>query len=101
MSKLEQYAEELAQIASDKERLTNKEETIKELLLKEMKAEGRDKEKFDFGTISRGARRTYTYTEAVEKMKNKLKIKQDEEVKKGLATEKVTEFVSFRKPTTK
>lgn len=101
MSKLEQYAEELAQIASDKERLTNKEETIKSLLMAEMKAAGVEKEKYDFGTISRGVRATYMYTNAVDKLKNKLKIKQDEEVKKGLATKKETEYITFRKVTTK
>jgi hypothetical protein len=96
MNKLNTLAQQLAEIVSEKKSLEIKEGAIKEALLAEMHKENKDKETFEFGTVSVTTRRTYIYSEAIKKLENKIKIKKDEEVKTGLAEEKVTEFISFR-----
>lgn len=91
-------ASDLASIAAQKEELVLKEETIKNQLKQEMLLANKEKEQFEFGTVSIARRRTYQYTEAVKKLEDKVKMKMEDEKKQGLAIEKVTEFVSFRKP---
>ena len=101
MNNINTLAGELAVIASEKERLQLKEETIKNQLMVEMKKVGKSNEKFDFGTVSLGVRKTYTYSPEIEKLQNKLKIKMDTEVKQGIAEVKQTEFITFRKVSVK
>ncbi len=96
MNKLNTLAQQLAEIVSEKKSLEIKEGAIKEALLAEMHKENKDKETFEFGTVSVTTRRTYIYSEAIKKLEDKIKIKKDEEVKTGVADEKVTEFISFR-----
>lgn len=87
---------QLAEIAAEKKELSIKEEVIKEAMLAEMKKEGKEKEQFEFGTVSVATRSSYTYSEAVKKLEDKVKIKKDEEVKLGVAIPSVTEYVVFR-----
>ena len=96
MNNLNKLAEELYQLNTQKKELETKEEVLKSMLLIEMGKVKKDKESFDFGTVSVGHRRTYTYSEAVKKLEDKVKIKKDEEVKQGVAEEKVTEYLTFR-----
>lgn len=101
MNKLNTLAQQLSQIALEKKSLEIKEGAIKEALLAEMHKENKEKETFEFGTVSVATRRTYVYSEAIKKLEDKVKIKKDEEVKTGVAEEKVTEYVMFREPKTK
>lgn len=99
--KIKILAEQLSNLALEKEELLSKEETIKTLLLVEMSNSGSVKESFDFGSINLSTRKTYKYSEAITKLEEKIKIKKDDEVKQGIAETKVTEFITFRKPSTK
>lgn len=101
MNKIQTLAQQLSDVAEQKEQLSLKEETIKALLLTEMASEGKVKESFDFGSITVASRKTYKYSEAIIKLEEKIKIKKDDEVKQGIAETKVTEFITFRKPSTK
>jgi hypothetical protein len=96
MNNLNKLAEELYQLTTQKKELETKEEVLKGMLLIEMGKAKKDKESFDFGTISVGHRRTYIYSEVVKKLEDKVKIKKDEEVKQGVAEEKVTEYLTLR-----
>ena len=100
MKKINILAQQLAVIVSEKKLLEIKEGAIKEALLSEMHLENKDKETFEFGTVSVTTRRTYIYSEVIKKMEDKIKIKKDEEVKTGVAEEKVSEFISFREAKT-
>lgn len=95
--KIETLAKELAELAYQKEQLTNKEDVLKEMLLNEMHNTNSEKEKFEFGTVSVVKRSTYSYSDAVKKMEEKIKIKKEDEVRQGIASEKVSEFITFRK----
>lgn len=101
MNKIQTLAQQLSDVAEQKEQLLLKEETIKALLLVEMKNAATDKETFDFGSINLSTRKTYKFSEAIVKLAEKIKIKMDDEVKQGIAETKVTEFITFRKPSTK
>ncbi len=96
MNNINTLARELSKIALDKKQLQLKEETIKNQLTIEMKKEGKKSEKFDFGTVSIGVHKTYTYSPEVSKLKDKLQIKMDNEVKQGIAEVKQTESIKFR-----
>ena len=101
MNKIETLASQLSEVAIQKKSLTIKEEALKDLLLSEMNKAGKDKESFGFGSISVGHRRSYIYSDVVTKLEEKVKIKKDEEVKLGVAEEKVTEYITFREAKTK
>lgn len=96
MNKVQTLARQLADIAEEKKGLSIKEEAIKDLLMAEMQKEGVTKEQYEFGTVSVGHRRSYTYSDAVKKLEDKVKIKKVEEERQGIAVEKVTEYVTFR-----
>lgn len=96
MSKLTTLVGQLASIALDKKELANKEEVIKDALLAEMHKENVTKVPSEIGTASITTRKSYTFTDAVKKLDEKLKIKKDEEIKKGLATITESQFVTFR-----
>jgi hypothetical protein len=96
MNNINTLASELAVIALEKKQLALKEETIKNQLILEMKKVGTQKESFDFGSVSVGVRKSYTYSPVVTKLQEKLKIKMDDEVKQGVAEVKETEFITFR-----
>jgi hypothetical protein len=96
MSKLNTLVGELATIALEKRELANKEEVIKSALLVEMHKENLTKVPSEVGTASITTRKSYTFTDAVKKLDEKLKIKKDEEIKKGLATVTESQFVTFR-----
>ena len=101
MTKINTLSTELQSIALQKKELANKEEVIKAALLEAMHKEGLDKLTVEYGTISRGVRTSYKFTEAIKKLEDKVKIKKDEEIKKGLAEPKTTEYLSFRESVSK
>lgn len=96
MSKLDTLSNELQAIALQKKELATKEEVIKEALLEEMAKANVQKVSLEHGTISKGSRTNYKFTEAVKKLEDKVKIKKDEEIKQGLATATVVEYLMFR-----
>lgn len=69
---------------------------LKEQVIDEMKVEGLDSYKTDYGSFSIGRRKSYTYTAAVKALEEQVKIKKVEEEEKGLADVKVTEYLSAR-----
>lgn len=101
MNKIQTLAEQLAGTAEEIKSLKVKEEAIKGLLMAEMLKEGVTKEKYDFGTVSVGHRRSFVYSANVKKLEDKVKMKKLEEERQGVAEEKVTEYVTFRGPNEK
>lgn len=68
--------------------------------LKEEIIEGLHKQKLqkvesEYGKFTISARRSYAYTEAVKKLEEKVKLAKIKEEEKGLATEKVTEYLTY------
>lgn len=100
MNKIQTLAEQLSQVAEQKEQLSLKEETIKALLLVEMANAGKIKESFDFGTVSLRHNPKYTYSEKVLSLDEKIKIQKDKERKMGIAVDMGNDSVVF-KPTKK
>ncbi len=96
MNKVHTLARQLADTAEEIKSLKVKEEALKDLLKEEMHKEGKEKESFDFGTVSVATRKSYTYSDTVKKLEDKVKMKKVEEERQGIATEKVTEYVMFR-----
>lgn len=101
MTKIQSLSERLQEIALQKKTLTNEEDVIKQSLLEEMSREQVEKLQLEYGTISKGTRTTYTFTDAIKKLKDKVKIKEQDEIKQGLATAKTTDYLTFREVTQK
>lgn len=78
--------------------LQEEEKVAKEMVLKEMQKEHLDKVKTDRATISIARRPYYTYTDAVKKLEDKVKLKKIEEQEKGIAEEKLTEYLLIKFP---
>lgn len=95
---LHKHVEELAAIAVQLKELEDKERALKLQIMSEMKAEGVDTYKSDVGTVSHVTRKSYTYSEAVDKLNEQLKLKKVEEEERGIADVKITEYVQINLP---
>jgi hypothetical protein len=93
--KLEVLMRDIADTVTLKKELEDKEKALKDLLLEEMRKEGKEKEKNDFGSFTIKQYRKWTYTEAVQELSTKLKLAQADEQDQGLAQCEVTESVAF------
>jgi predicted phage-related endonuclease len=88
-----QYAEIKAEMKELTERMREIEAEVK----KEMAKEGVDKVKSDFGTFSLRTNITYTFSEKVDNLKEKLDRAKEKEVMSGVATIKTqSESLTFR-----
>lgn len=93
---LEQHTKTLAALVLEEKQLKVKIEEAKGLIVDELKAKDLSSFKTDYGTFTIGTRRSWTYTPAVKKMEEKLKLKKVEEEEKGVAQVKVSEFLTVR-----
>lgn len=62
------------------------------------KKEGVDYADTEFGKATVARRSYYTYSDAVTKLEEEVKLKKVEEVEKGVAEESVTEYILFKEP---
>ena len=100
MTNIKTLAQQLSEVALEKEQLSLKEETIKALLLVEMTNADKIKDSFDFGTVSLRHNPKYIYSEKVLSLDEKIKIQKDKERKMGIAVDIGNDSVVF-KPTKK
>jgi len=87
---------EFAKVTAHIKELEVMRDALKEDILKEMSKEGMTKAETDFGVFSIAARTSYEYTDAVAKLKEKVKLAELKEQKTGKAKEKVTEYLYFK-----
>lgn len=96
MNKITSLTEQLAATAAERKDLEVKEKALKDSLLAEMKKVHHEKEETVYGTFTISRRSSYTYTPAVKALEEEVKMRKDEEQKRGLATESVTEYILFK-----
>jgi len=87
---------EYAKITAEMKALEEKRDALKESILGEMSKEGMTKAETDFGVFSIASRTSYEYTDAITKLKEKVKLAELKEQKTGKAKEKVTEYLYFK-----
>ena len=68
---------------------------LKEEIIEELHKDKLEKVESEYGKFTISARRSYTYTESVKKLEEKVKLAKIKEEEKGLATPKVTEYLTF------
>jgi len=91
------YAQ-LADVQAQRKALEEKESGIKTLILEEMVQEGVYTLTNECGKFTVSSRLSYTYTEAVTKLAEKLKIAKIKEEEKGVAKAKTTTYLTFTSP---
>lgn len=93
---LENHTKELAQLSAEAAVLEAKIKEIKLKLIDEFKANKISNYKTDYGSFSLGQRRSYSYTDAVKKLEEEVKLKKVDEEERGLAEVKISEFITVR-----
>ena len=89
---LKQYSElELAFTALEDERTALRGKIVAEFIANKV-----EKEETAYGSFTLGRRSNYTYTDKIKLLEDKVKIAKHKEVEKGLATEKVTEYLVYK-----
>ena len=91
------YAQ-LAEVQAQRKALEEKEAGLKTLILDEMEQDGVSTVTNKYGKFTVSSRLTYTYTEAVTKLAEKLKIAKIKEEEKGVAKAKTTTYLTFTSP---
>ena len=94
MSKQQEYAEVKAQIKE----LTDKESVLKQEIIEDMESKGLSKDETEFGTFSIASKKTYTYSDKVNDLAEKVKIAKHKEEQKGIATIKTDTRYMIYKP---
>lgn len=87
----QQYAELQAQIAE----LTKQRDAIKAVIVEDMTRNGEMSKDTIYGKFTVYTTTSYTYTDAVKKLEEKVKIAKVKEEQKGLATKKETPSLRF------
>lgn len=95
---MEKLLKEYAEVREEREKIEALESKIKDKILDAMKKDDAVKVEADFGTFSRATRLSWTYSKAVVKKEEDLKILKEKEQKKGIAKSTATEYLAFRKP---
>ena len=90
---LKQYA----QLNKKIERLEEEKGLLRNSILAELNLNKIEKAETNYGIFTIGHRRSYTYTEVVKKLEEKLKITKVKEEQSGLAKEKVTDYLVYTK----
>lgn len=96
MKKIETLVKQLAEVAQQKKEIELQEEAIKGLLLEELRGADPEEGKTPYGKVTIARRSYYTYSDNIKKLAEEIKLKQVEEQEKGIAVEKVTEYVLFK-----
>lgn len=87
------YAEIKLQLAE----LAKQEEAVKSAILAEFKTNALDKVETDFGKFTLARRESYSYSDKVTTMEEKVKLLKHKEQEKGIATVKnTTEYLVFK-----
>lgn len=68
---------------------------LREKILADLTSRGLEKDQTDFGTFTVCRKTTWAYTEAVKKLKDKVKLAEIDEQEKGKAKANVTEYIKF------
>lgn len=95
---MEKLLKEYAVVREQREEIEALESKIKDKILDAMKKDETIKVEADFGTFSRATRLSWTYSKAVEKKEEDIKILKEKEQKKGIAKSTATEYLAFRAP---
>lgn len=93
----EVLASRLEDISAQKEFLDKEEKVIKEALLDVLKQSKQTKVELQYGNLSIVSRTTYTFSDAIKKMEEKVSIKKEDEIKQGIATPSFTEYLRYGK----
>lgn len=89
--------QQLASTAQEKKQLEVKEKALKDALLEEFKKSNTEKDGLEgVGSFSIARRSSWVYSDVVSKLEDDIKIKKDEEQRRGVAEEKVTEYILFK-----
>lgn len=97
MNKINTLVKQLAEVVEERKELEVKEKALKDAVISELNVLGKDSEETPYGKASIARRPSYTYTDAVSALKSKVADREEFERVEGLATEKVTEYLSLRK----
>ena len=93
---LKRYSElELAFTKLEEERTALRSQIVGEFVKNKV-----EKEETTYGSFTLGRRSSYTYTEKIKLLEDKVKIAKHKEVEKGLAKEKITEYLVYKSTTT-
>jgi len=87
---------EFVKITSELKALEEKREALRESIVQEMDSEKLTKVESDYGVFSIAQRVSYEYTDAVAKLKEKVKLAEIKEQKTGKAKERVTAYLYFK-----
>lgn len=87
--------EQVAEVATQRKELEVKEQALKEALLNEMKQAGVSKEKTDYGSFSIKPYTKWVYSDKLVNEKLKIKEKEIDEQRSGIAQAVVTESITF------
>lgn len=81
-----------------KKALEEQESELKDQILKEMEKEGAKKIENEYGTFTVATSAKWKYSEAVEKLKEKMKLEQVKEQQKGVAEKEEVPYLVFTSP---
>lgn len=86
---------DLALLQAQRKELEAKEAQVKLAIIEDMEKKGELQVVTEYGKATISHRKTYTYTEAVEKLNEKLKLAKVKEEQNGKATAKETTYLTF------
>ena len=92
MNNYKEYIELEAQLAI----LEDKKKTLRENILAELTAQGKDKDETEYGIFSVCHKTSWTYTDTVKKLQEKVKLEQIKEQEKGKAKASQTSYLMFK-----
>jgi len=88
---LKQYATLQSQIRD----LELQRDALKEVIMDSLHKERLDKVESDYGKFTLSHRVSYTYSEKIEKMNERIKLAKVREEENGTAQERITEYLTF------
>ena len=89
---------ELAKIQAQRKTLEAQEAELKLAIIEDMETRGETSAVTTYGKATISYRTTYEYTEAVQKLNERLKLAKVKEEQKGLATPKQSKYLTFTLP---
>lgn len=93
--KIQTLMGQVAEAATERKNVEEKEKALKAALLTEMKKVGIFKEKTDYGSFTIKPYTKYTYSDRLQKAEEELKLRKISEVEQGVAVAEVTESLTF------
>lgn len=85
----------LADLLALQKDIEAKVQEAKQTLLAEMEANGEEKVQTEYGSFTVASRKSYTYTDAVKKLEEKVKLAKVKEEQTGTATKKITQYIVY------